>query len=63
MRKMRVVAAAIAAMAVLAACGGKKADFDVATLGNDLDTKITYEDELAPMELDFAGRCPPSGLL
>ena len=55
MRKMRAVAAAIAAMAVLAACGGKKADFDVATLGNDLDTKITYEDELAPMELDFAG--------
>ncbi len=56
MRKMRVLAvAAFTAMTVLAACGGKKADFDVTALGNDLDTKITYQDELAPMDLDFAG--------
>ncbi len=54
MRKMTVIAAVFAAL-VLAACGGKKADFDVASLGNDLATKISYEDELAPMDLDFAG--------
>ena len=55
MRKLIVLVAMVAAVAVLAGCGGKKADFDVATLGNDLATKITYEDTLAPMDLDYAG--------
>ena len=55
MRKLIVLVAMVAAVAVLAGCGGKKADFDVATLGNDLATKITYEDTLAPMDLDCAG--------
>ena len=41
MRKLIVLVAMVAAVAVLAGCGGKKADFDVATLGNDLATKIT----------------------
>ena len=57
MRKMKWLTVVLAVVAVMAitACGGKKADFDVATLGNDLATKITYEDELAPMDLDLAG--------
>ncbi len=62
MREMRMkrtvrifaVAAAVAAVA-LAACGGKKADFVVDALGNDLATKITYKDSLAQMDLDSAG--------
>lgn len=56
MRKtVSTVIAMMAAIAVLAGCGGKKADFDVAALGNDLATKITYADTLAPMDLDMAG--------
>ena len=39
---------------ILAGCG-KKADFDVDTLANDLNTKIAYADTLSPMDLDMAG--------
>ena len=55
MRKLTILMAMVAAVAVLAGCGGKKADFDVDALGGDLATKITYADSLAPMDLDFAG--------
>ena len=41
--------------AVLAGCGNKAADFDVAALGNDLNTNITYADTLGEMDLDMAG--------
>ena len=54
MRKTVLLIAAVAAL-LLAGCGGKKADFDVAALGNDLATKITYEDSLGQMDLDMAG--------
>ncbi len=58
MRKMKRLTGIIAAGAMifaLAGCGGKKGDFDVTTLGNDLDTKIMYQDTLAAMDLDTAG--------
>ena len=55
MRKVMTVVAMVMAVAVLAGCGGKAADFDVTALGNDLATKITYADTLAPMDLDMAG--------
>jgi len=58
MRRFRSVVAAVVLMAAcfaLAACGKKAADFDVAALGNDLATKITYADTLAPMDIDMAG--------
>ena len=54
MRKITLITAALAAL-VLMGCGGKKADFDVAELGNDLATNITYEDSLGQMDLDMAG--------
>ncbi len=57
MRKMRMltVVAAVAAMLMgLVACGGSKGDFDVAALGNDLSTKITYADSLGQMDIDTA---------
>ena len=50
-----VITVMVFAVALLAACGGKSADFDVDTLGNDLATNITYEDSLAKMDLDMAG--------
>ena len=53
-KRLTVVIAAMAA-ACLAGCGGAKGDFDVAALGNDLATKITYQDSLAQMDLDSAG--------
>ena len=53
-RRLTIVTMVAAAM-LLAACGGKKADFDVAALGNDLATKITYQDSLGQMDLDSAG--------
>ena len=54
MRKITLITAALAAL-VLMGCGGKKADFDVTALGNDLATNITYEDSLGQMDLDMAG--------
>ena len=53
MRKFTLICVAVAAL-MLAGCGGKKADFDVAALGNDLATNITYEDSLGQMDLDMA---------
>ena len=57
MRKISSFAAVVAVVAavVLSGCGGSKGDFDVASLGNDLNTKITYQDTLAQMDLDTAG--------
>ena len=55
MRRLGFIAAIVTVLALVAGCGGKKADFDVASLGNDLATKITYADTLAPMDLDMAG--------
>ena len=56
MRKNMIrVIAAVAAVCLMVGCGGKKGDFDVAALGNDLSTKITYADTLAPMDADTAG--------
>lgn len=54
MRNLTVAAALIGVLAALAGCGGKKADFDVAALGNDLATKITYVDTLSQMDIDTA---------
>ncbi|MBO4903583.1 MAG: DUF4358 domain-containing protein [Lachnospiraceae bacterium] len=54
-RKLPTIAAVIAATAMLVGCGGKKADFDVAVLANDLNTKIGYEDSLMEMDVDTAG--------
>lgn len=50
-----IVTIVLLVAAMLAACGGKKADFDVASLGSDLDTKITYQDSLMEMDVDTAG--------
>ena len=60
MRKRRILAvvAAVAAVCVMAGCGGKKGDFDVAALGNDLNTKITYADTLAPMDIEVPAERP-----
>ncbi len=55
MMKRFMVAVTVVAAVVLAGCGGKKADFDVDGLANDLATKITYQDSLAQMDLDSAG--------
>ena len=56
MRKaLTVITAVVAATMMIRGCGGKKADFDVAALGNDLNTKITYQDSLMEMDLDTAG--------
>lgn len=56
MRKaLTVITAVVAATMMIIGCGGKKADFDVAALGNDLNTKITYRDSLMEMDLDTAG--------
>ncbi len=55
MKKITLAAAVLAVLGMLAGCGGKKADFDVEALGNDLSTKITYADTLAPMDIDTAG--------
>lgn len=55
MRKISLIAVVVTMLALVTGCGGKKADFDVASLGNDLATKITYADTLAPMDLDMAG--------
>lgn len=57
MKKMRryLVAAVLSTVCVIMAGCGKKADFDVETLGNDLATKITYADTLAPMDTQMAG--------
>ncbi len=57
MKKMRRVVlciAVIACMAALAGCGGKKADFDVDVLANDLATKIAYADDLSKLDIDTA---------
>ncbi len=53
----RVFALVVSVMMIigLAACGGgSKGDFDVDVLGNDLNTKITYQDSLGQMDLDTA---------
>ncbi len=55
MRKISLIAVVVTMLALVTGCGGKRADFDVASLGNDLATKITYADTLAPMDLDMAG--------
>ena len=55
MKNLAVTAALLVVCVVLAGCSTKKADFDVAALGNDLNTKITYADTLNPMDLDSAG--------
>lgn len=38
----------------LAGCGSKEASFDVKALGNDLNTKITYQDSLMELDTDTA---------
>lgn len=53
-RAFTIIAVAVAVFTIIG-CGGKKADFDVAALGNDLNTKITYQDSLMEMDLDTAG--------
>lgn len=35
-------------------CGQKATNIDVVALGNDLNTQITYQDELAQMDVDTA---------
>ena len=55
MRKALTVIAVVAAAMMIVACGGKKADFDLAALGNDLNSKITYQDSLMEMDVDTAG--------
>ncbi len=55
MKRFMVAVKVVAAVVVLAGCDGKKADFDVDALANDLATKITYQDSLAQMDLDSAG--------
>ncbi|MCR5301993.1 MAG: DUF4358 domain-containing protein [Lachnospiraceae bacterium] len=57
MKKIRksAIAAFIGVCALLAGCGGKKADFEIENLASDLNTKITYADTLSPMDLDMAG--------
>ena len=52
-RAFTIIAVAVAVFTIIG-CGGKKADFDVAALGNDLNTKITYQDSLMEMDLDTA---------
>ncbi len=54
MKMLKVVAAVAVMLMGLVACGGSKGDFDVATLGNDLSTKITYADSLGQMDIDTA---------
>ena len=53
-RKFAVVVMVMTLLSAVAGCGSKKADFDVAALGNDLATKITYADTLAQMDIDTA---------
>ena len=56
MRKMKLfMIVTVVAAFVLGACGGKKADFDVEALGNELNEQITYADTLIPLDLDTAG--------
>ena len=56
MRKMKLCTiVTVVATFVLGACGGKKADFDVEALGNELNEQITYADTLMPLDLDTAG--------
>lgn len=56
MRKMKLFTiVTVVAAFVLGACGGKKADFDVDTLGSELNEQITYADTLMPLDLDTAG--------
>ena len=56
MRKMKLLTIVTVVTAfVLGACGGKKADFDVEALGNELNEQITYADTLMPLDLDTAG--------
>ena len=56
MRKMKLFTiVTVVAAFVLGACGGKKADFDVDALGNELNEQITYADTLMPLDLDTAG--------
>ena len=56
MRKMKLFTiVTVVAAFVLGACGGKKADFDVEALGNELNEQITYADTLMPLDLDTAG--------
>ena len=56
MRKMKLfMIVTVVAAFVLGACGGKKADFDVEALGNELNEQITYADTLMPLDLDTAG--------
>ena len=49
------IVAVIAAICVMVAGCGKKADFDISALATDLDTKITYADTLEPMGVEMAG--------
>ena len=46
--------AGILAVLSLAGCGGKQASFDVKALGNDLSTKIVYQDALTELDVDTA---------
>ena len=55
MRKIKTIVIAGLVAAVLTGCGSKAADFDVATLGADLNSNITYADTLGEMDLDMAG--------
>ena len=56
MRKMKLFTiVTVVAAFVLGACGGKKADFDVEALGNELNEQITYAHTLMPLDLDTAG--------
>ncbi len=54
MKKTIAILVSVLTVMGLAACGGKKGDFDVNALGNDLSTKITYADSLGQMDIDTA---------
>lgn len=50
----KVVTSVVIAASLLAGCGSKEASFKVGDLGNDLNTKITYQDELMLLDVETA---------
>lgn len=51
----KFVAVMVVTSAVLmAGCGSKEVSFDVSNLGGDLNSKITYDEELSLMDVDTA---------
>lgn len=56
MKKLVSLVATMAmASVIFTGCGSKAASFDVKSLGSDLRTQITYDDELTELDLDMAG--------